>query len=145
MMKFAHIILSALLFCGPFLNAQDISLDDLLEKREDNRISLEYKCVIDGPTRFRLSGTLLVQGDSYYAEGNGVQIYCDGKTRWTVDRKSKEVYMENAEALESLFGYKDDIIELKLSKVKYLKKSEDMSAFSFVPPKDSDWVITDLR
>ena len=113
---------------------------------ETNRISLRYDCTFTQDAPLKLSGTLTVQGDCYRASGNGMEIYCDGTTRWTVDPQSKEVYIETSGGLEELLPYRDSLTELKLSEVKYQPLSEDLSVFVFdVSALDSSWVVTDLR
>ena len=87
-----------------------------------------------------------MQGECYRAVGNGMEIYCDGATRWTVDPASKEVYIETAGGLEELLAWKDSITELSVTEVKYLPLSDDLSAFRFdTESLDDAWVVTDLR
>ena len=31
------------------------------------------------------NGSVKVQGTSFIVDGNGLEIWCDGKTRWTID------------------------------------------------------------
>ena len=113
---------------------------------DNSRISLHYDCTFTQDTPLKLSGTLLVQGECYSARGNGMEIYCDGTTRWTVDPESKEVYVETSGGLEELLYYRDSLTELKISEVKYLPVSGDLSAFVFdTAALDSSWVVTDLR
>ena len=113
---------------------------------DNSRISLHYDCTVTQDTPLKLSGTLLIQGDCYLAKGNGMEIYSDGSTRWTVDPASKEVYIETAGGLEELLPYRDSLTELKLTDVKYQPLSEDLSAFVFdTAALDSSWVVTDLR
>lgn len=113
---------------------------------DTHRISLQYACTFTQDTPLKLSGNLLIQGECYRAKGNGMEIYCDGTTRWTVDPASKEVYIETSGGLEELLPYRDSLTELKLSEVKYQPLSEDLSVFVFdVSALDSSWVVTDLR
>ena len=113
---------------------------------ETNRISLRYDCTFTQDAPVKLTGTLLVQGTRYQAKGNGMEIYCDGETRWTVDPASKEVYVEEAGGLDELMAWGDSLTDLKLSDVRYLPLSEDVSAFRFdTAALDDDWVVTDLR
>ena len=113
---------------------------------DSNRISLHYACTFTQDTPLKLSGTLLIQGGCYRAKGNGMEIYCDGFTRWTVDPEAKEVYIETSGGLEELLLYRDSLTELKLSEVKYQPLSGDLSAFVFdTAGLDSSWIVTDLR
>ena len=131
--------------------AQKHTLDAVAAHLRTDRISLHYDCTFTQDTPLKLSGTLTVQGDCYRASGNGMEIYCDGTTRWTVDPESKEVYIEAAGGIEELVPWQDNLedlslTELKLSEVKYQPLSEDLSVFVFdVSALDSSWVVTDLR
>ena len=42
-------------------------------------------------------GHALVQGECFFINGNGLEIYCDGKTAASIDRESKEVIIESIE------------------------------------------------
>ncbi len=41
------------------------------------------------------SGTIKLQGDAFVMKGDGLEVYCDGVTRWTVDTAAEECYIEN--------------------------------------------------
>ena len=68
--------------------AQRYTLDTVAAHLATDRISLQYACTIAQPAPVQLSGDLLIQGDCYRAKGNGMEIYCNGTTRWTVDPES---------------------------------------------------------
>lgn len=126
--------------------AQQPQPAELAARLQTDRISLRYSCTLTQDTPVKLSGTLLIQGECYRAIGNGVEIYCDGEDRWTVDPASKEVYIEAAGGLDELLAWKDSITELSLTEVKYLPLSDDLSAFRFdTASLDDAWVVTDLR
>ena len=145
-MKRLIISLLAVLLLPLAAGAQQPQLAGIAAHLQTDRISLHYDCTYTQDAPMRLTGTLLIQGDCYYAKGNGMEIYCDGKTRWTVDPESKEVYIETAEGLEELAAYRDSLSELKISELRYLPLSEDLSDFHFdVSALGTDWVVTDLR
>ena len=126
--------------------AQQYTLDTVAAHLGTDRISLQYACTIAEPAPVKLSGTLLIQGDCYQAKGNGMEIYCNGTTRWTVDPESKEVYIETAGGIEELVPWQDNLEELSLTQVRYLPLSEDLSPFTFdTAALDDAWVVTDLR
>ena len=121
-------------------------LDQIAAHLQTDRISLHYACTYTEDTPVKLSGTLLIQGDCYRAVGNGMEIYCDGATRWSVDPASKEVYIEPANGLEELLDYRNSLTELKITELKYLPLSDDLSPFRFdTAALGPDWVVTDLR
>ena len=121
-------------------------LAEIAAHLQTDRISLCYDCTYTEDTPVKLTGVLLIQGDCYRAVGNGMEIYCDGTTRWSVDPASKEVYIEAANGLEELLEYRDSLSALKISDLKYLPLSDDLSAFRFnTAGLGGDWVVTDLR
>lgn len=126
--------------------AQRYTLDTVAAHLRTDRISLRYDCTIAQPAPVQLSGELLIQGDCYLAKGNGMEIYCNGTTRWTVDPESKEVYIETAGGIEELVPWQDNLEDLSLTDVRYLPLSDDLSPFAFdTAALDDSWVVTDLR
>lgn len=130
------------------LGAQQFNLESLLNKVQTNRISLDYTCTLGGKTQ--LKGKVLAQQNSYYASLPGMEIYCDGRTRWTVDSESKEVYIEDSDGIMELLGNADSYLaelkDLKITNVRTLEPDPDMSAFSFsTAGLANDWLVQDLR
>ena len=141
MLRFKWISLVAALLLSLTAVAQQPQLQELAAHLQTDRISLRYACTLTQDTPVKLSGALLVQGECYRAIGNGLEIYCDGQTRWTVDPASKEVYIETAEGLEEILAWRDSITD-----VVYKPLSDDLSAFRFdTEALDDAWVVTDLR
>lgn len=120
---------------------------EILDRRFDARISLTYNCSIStNGTLVLLSGSLVLQGDCYHAKGNGLEIYSDGHTRWTVDRESKEVYIESSTGATEVFRYEDSVKELSLTDIRYSPANVDTSEFFFDTDSLGDeWIVTDLR
>lgn len=146
-MKRVLIILASMLSFSLFSFGQTEKVDALLPLLESNRIVLDYDCIITGdngvPVTYK--GTLTAQEGCYTLKGNGVEIYCDGGTRWTVDPKSKEVYIEYAEGLDDILANRKYITKLDIGNVRRQAPAE-MSDFSFSTDSlDSSWVVTDLR
>ena len=130
----------------PFAAAAQSQLAEIAAHLQSERVSLHYDCTYTEDTPVKLSGDLVVQGDCYCAKGNGMEIYSDGTTRWTVDPASKEVYIEPADGLAELVAYRDALSELKITGLKYLPLLDDLSVFRFdTASLDASWVVTDLR
>lgn len=139
-------ILPLLALLLPLAAAAQPQLAEIAAHLQSERVSLHYDCTYTEDTPVKLSGDLVIQGDCYLAKGNGVEIYSDGATRWTVDPASKEVYIEPADGLAELVAYRDSLAELKITGLKYLPLLDDLSAFRFdAASLDSSWVVTDLR
>lgn len=123
------------------------SAKEVLKRRFSERISLSYNCIVTANgTDVNLSGTLLLQGNCYYAKGNGLEIFSDAHTRWTVDRETMDVYIESSTGTEEVFMYENTIKELTLSDIRYFPANTDLSPFTFSTENlGSEWVVTDLR
>ena len=124
--------------------AQNATIDELRKLVETNRVTADYSFLMQ--EKISCSGTITVQQPCFKVVGNGLEIYCDGKSRWTVDREAKEVYIEYSESPEEYMAYLPDVSDLKVTVVKTSPLSDDLKPFSFdVSRLDSSWVITDLR
>ncbi len=92
-----YILLAFLLLsCAGKSAAQtDGLLDRLYGRFASSCIELEYTYVTRmSGVKLEGSGNLHVQGDMWYNAGNGIEIWCDGSTVWTVDPVSEEVIIE---------------------------------------------------
>lgn len=145
MRKLTLYIISTLLFCLAASGQEKLALE-ILGKIDSNRVSFTYSCTMAEDMPVKLDGSILAQGSCYLAKGNGLEIYSDGKTRWTVDREAKEVYIEIAGGIKEILDNSDAVKDLKISNVKYLPLQEGKDTFVFDTSKlDSSWVVTDLR
>ena len=137
----------------------------------EGKVEFSYKYDIDGEIPIGANGKATVQGDCYMSKGNGLSIYCDAETRWTVDEQAREVYIEPAvpgEVLALIKAYaaqarnlqvsKTDIsgsfvdeeagstVHFRISGITPSEKTGDLSIFKFnTSGLGSDWVVTDLR
>ena len=93
-----NIIIGLLLLSGAGRSyAQDVALlDRLYEKFADSCVELEYTYTskISG-VNISGSGMLQIQGSMWHNEGNGIEIWCDGKTIWTADLAAEEVVIDS--------------------------------------------------
>lgn len=139
-MKKTVLITILSMFCL-IAGAQD--LDTIRQKLGVSRIRVNYSFVMQ---KVHCSGTITVQIPCFKASGNGIDVYSDGVSRWTVDPESKEVYIENAEGPDDYLKYLVDIEDLKLSDLVSSPISDDIAMFVFdVSKLDDSWVVTDLR
>lgn len=79
--------------CG----AQAGSYRDLVDRIASSRVRFSYTYSLSGQFPLSGSGTAVLQGNLFSLKGDGLEIRCDGKKRWTVDTKAEEVYIENAD------------------------------------------------
>ncbi len=102
----SHIFIFALgLFVCGFVTAgaQELSDDAVLRLTADlgqSHVSFDYTYVMKGGNvNLRGGGSLTVQGSCYFIEGDGLQIWCDGSSVWTMDMMDEEVVIESADAV----------------------------------------------
>lgn len=85
------------LFALPQLSlAKSKTLDAFVSKISASLVSFDYSFTM--PTKkakMTGNGSVKVQGTSFIVDGNGLEIWCDGKTRWTIDRISEEALVES--------------------------------------------------
>ena len=94
----SHIVLAFLLLLGAGKSyAQDNALiGRLYDKFSSSCVELKYGYTsrVSG-VNIKGSGDLLLQGDMWHNVGNGIEIWCDGKTVWTVDHEAREVVIDS--------------------------------------------------
>lgn len=85
------------------LNAQTSSLlDRFYTSLNDSCIVMDMKYQIRMPgVKVDGSGILEFQDESWHLDGNGIEMWCDGRTVWTIDPESKEVVIEGLAEGES--------------------------------------------
>ena len=64
--------------------AQYVPLERLENRVDSSEITFSYT--------YR---NVVLQGDAFILDVNGMEIYCDGTTRWTLDRKAEEMVIES--------------------------------------------------
>ena len=145
MRKLTLYIITAMTFCLS-ASAQEKLAREILGKLDSNRVEFTYSCTMNEDVPVRLDGSIIAQGECYLAKGNGLEIYSDGKMRWTVDHQAKEVYIEVAGGIKEILDNSDAVKDLRISNLKYLPFQEETRIFTFDTSKlDASWVVTDLR
>lgn len=147
-------------------------LAKVLEWVASRRISASYRYETGGEVTVTGSGTLLLDGGCYLLRGNGLDVYCDGVTRWTVDPAAKEVYIEAAAEGQDYFSHpeafvsqvsglreeggtitgvftdsgKGTVIRFSFSSIVGSPQQHRTQEFAFdTAALDASWVVTDLR
>lgn len=163
-MKRTVLISIALMLAAAGLHAQDI-----LARFSTDRITCKYAYTTTVPFVLNFSGDAVVQGDCYHLVGNGIEIFCDGVSRWTMDAEAKEVYIEDAEETQNLlqeflkyasdikYGkdavsgtftdpLDDNVVKFNLTSIEFTDATDDLSGFVLdVESLDNSFVVTDLR
>ena len=94
------IFLLLLLAAGLPAAAQNIAL---LDKVPGHRVTFDYVYgyTSGGKTYDNVaSGKMTVQGNAYSLNGDGLEVFSDGKVRWSIDRSAKEAIIEGVDAAD---------------------------------------------
>lgn len=59
------------------------------------------------------SGSIVFQESCFIMKGNGLELYCDGVSRWNVDKSAAEVVIENVSHLANQEGLDEQTTKLK--------------------------------
>ena len=116
----------------------------LLKKIEGKRVSFDYSLNTADKISVKHSGSALIEGKCYRIVDNGMEIWCDGVTRWTVDKEAKEVYIEDP-------GEEADMLlspSRLLSNVKDLVAGSSTASGKYTgegPGKGSTFVLTSIK
>jgi len=92
MLKRSLLAIMILISCCAY--AQQDVVSKFKEKSSGRMMELTYTYKVNGNVPMNGSGELKLQGDCFIMKGDGLEIYCDGKTRWTVDTGAEECYIE---------------------------------------------------
>ena len=138
---------------------------------EGNRVSFSYALTTQEKVPIKTDGTALIDGECYRITGNGLDIYCDGSTKWTVDTQAKEVYLEPSDGTQEFLAnpsawlgqvhnltvgekvvsgvFRDPAgaeISFRFTSITSSPQSGTTTGFTFdTSSLGSGWVITDLR
>ncbi|MDO5443426.1 MAG: outer membrane lipoprotein carrier protein LolA [Bacteroidia bacterium] len=90
------ILLPVLLMCV-CASAQNI-VDSFVATIGGKCASFQYNYSMSGQVPVSGSGEVTLQGDSFTMKGDGLEVYCNGTERWTVDTEAEECYIESVDA-----------------------------------------------
>lgn len=91
MKRLVALFLSVLLTASTF--GQNV-VSDFAASIKGRKASFDYTFSVRGDLPITGKGKVMLQGDAFTMTGNGLEIYCDGTTRWTVDTAAEECYIE---------------------------------------------------
>ena len=100
MKKTIIIAVVALLASGMVSSAKSKTLTNFVDKVSSSLVSFDYSFTLQSSkTRSKMtgSGKVKVQGNAFMMDGNGLEVWCDGATRWTIDRMSEEALVESVD------------------------------------------------
>ena len=85
--------LAFLAACAAFAQEQG-PLDALSRILASGEVRFKYSFEVKGDIPMKGNGSAALCGEAYHIFGNDMEIWCDGKTRWTIDRHAGEAYVE---------------------------------------------------
>lgn len=127
-------ILSILMLLAGAANAdaQQTTIQQVASQIGKQQISLNYSYApADRPSE-KVKGRFSMNGLSFELTAGSTRIICDGKTRWTMDGSTKEVYVEPAGKLPSWMKNPNSIVKA----VSGLEYGEDSIKGIFTSPED---------
>jgi len=164
MKKFSISILC--LFVAEFFAfGQDLTLDQIAGYLDEYAVSAKVNFDIQSSDPIFGSADLYLDGLGYIVKVDGYSFYCDGKTRWTVDESTKEVYVEKDDLKinpvvllsqskikfddgwpsELSIPVKDDIVAvIRIKSLQPTEKGTQKCALD-VSKLDNSYIVTDLR
>lgn len=136
MRHFLSVLFSVFFLSCFFTMAQDVTLLERLRSDiADSRVRLDYSfSSVSGSARYIGDGEINVQGECYLLSGNGLDIYCDGSTVWTLDSSAKEVIIDSAE----------QGLDVLSNPAMFLLRFHDYFEVSTLDVKDSGDIIYEL-
>lgn len=90
-------VLAAILLMCVSASAQNI-VDGFVATLGGKCASFKYNYSVSGQVPVSGSGEVNLQGDSFTMKGDGLEVYCNGAERWTLDTEAEECYIESVDA-----------------------------------------------
>jgi outer membrane lipoprotein-sorting protein len=99
MKTYSRIFLIVALSLASFAaDAMSRSLSEFLKTVSDSQVSFEYSFVMNREgAKITGDGSVTLQDDAFRLSGNGLEMWCDGSTSWTVDRSAEEILIQPVE------------------------------------------------
>ena len=157
MKKTIFITAAALLaFCIPS-GAKSKTLADFIGKVSSSLVKFDYSFTMqtsNSKSKMTGEGKVKVQDDCFYMEGNGLEVWCDGSTRWTVDRFAEEALIEPVDGSSDSFATNPALLitavneafeEVSFGSSKFQGKTVDASVLTPVSKGKSSMDIAGLK
>jgi len=124
-MKRLIIVLASLAFAAAAAG-QDM-LSSISSALSSSRVDFDYSYTVKSSVDIKGSGHVSLQGDAFRMTGDGLEVVCDGKVRWTVDKAAKECYIEAVDGGAADYEANPALMIASLDKAFNLKGSRSAS------------------
>lgn len=103
-MKSLRLLLTAALSLVAMQSFAQAPMDAFRAMFSESAVSIDALYGMD-VRQTSLSGDMQisVQGNMYHMKGNGLELYCNGETVWTIDEQAREVVVESVSDLSELY------------------------------------------
>ena len=117
-----RLIVLCLLLSGLNAAGQNI-VADFARTLEKGCASFSYAYSMTGNVPLSGSGKITLQDNAFTMDGDGLQVWCDGTTRWTVDTVAEECYIESVTERELDYEANPALLVGSVDKAFTLKKT----------------------
>jgi outer membrane lipoprotein-sorting protein len=137
--------------------AKSKTLGSFVDRVSSSLVTFDYSFTMQttkSKTKMTGSGNVKVQGNAFFMEGNGMEVWCDGSTRWTIDRFAEEALVESvSESYDSyatnpalmITAVDDAFNEVSFGTSKFQGKAVDASVLSPVHKGKYSMDIAELK
>ena len=89
-------VIAAVFFCLPSF-AKSKTLSDFISKVSSSTVHFDYSYTASKPgsAKMKGNGNVAVRDNSFRMSGNCLEVWCDGKTVWSIDRAAEEAVIES--------------------------------------------------
>ena len=87
--------------------AKSKTLASFIDKVSASLVSFDYSFTMrtaKSSSKMTGTGDVRVQDNAFVLNGNGMEVWCDGRVRWTVDRFAEEALVETVEESADIYA-----------------------------------------
>ena len=152
------IITFAVILASAFTaGAKSKTLSSFIDKVSSSLVTFEYSFTMrtsKSSAKMTGSGDVRVQDNAFVMNGNGLEVWCDGKLRWTVDRLAEEALVELVDESADVYATNPALMitsvdaafeEVSFGAAKFQGRAVDSSVLSPVNKGKYSMDINELR
>ena len=157
MRKNIIIAIAAILAAAVPSGAKSKTLSSFIDKVSSSLVSFEYSFTMrtaKSSAKMTGAGDVRVQDNAFVMNGNGLEVWCDGRLRWTVDRLAEEALVELVDESADVYATNPALMitsvdaafeEVSFGAGKFQGKSVDSSVLSPVNKGKYSMDINELK
>ncbi len=157
MRKNIIIAIVAILAAAVPSGAKSKTLSSFIDKVSSSLVSFEYSFTMrtaKSSAKMTGSGDVRVQDNAFVMNGNSLEVWCDGRLRWTVDRLAEEALVELVDESADVYATNPALMitsvdaafeEVSFGAGKFQGKSVDSSVLSPVNKGKYSMDINELK